>query len=270
VRGRLAPLAVVLLVPAIVAAGSIKAANMFEKIISVHGTYLESTEPMECGSDSLSPEQSVLTRQWFQRVAGWPNFRHMYPMGTWATDVQACRPPRTSAECLAALDAAGVPYEPVDHAHGVITAVRITGPVGGVKFESAQDLIVDCELAARLPAMATVLRAREITAVGVLSSHRSHAEYSFHALGLALDVNWMKATHWQRAMWLKTDFERTPELHTCQAKPELGMGRVLLGAACDLWQERVMNTVITPNYNEGHANHFHFDVRPGDNRFFVR
>jgi hypothetical protein len=71
-------------------------------------------------------------------------------------------------------------------------------------------------------------------------------------------------------VWLKTDFEKTPELHTCDAKPELGMGRLLLGVACDLYQERVFNTVITPNYNEGHRNHFHLDVRPGDNRYYIR
>ncbi len=268
-RARLAVLLAALLLPAL-AAGSVKSAAMFEKIISVHGTYLESTEPMECGSTAIGPEAEALVRSWFERVADWPNFRHMYPMGTWEVDAAACSVPRTPARCLEDLDAAGIPYEPVDHAESLIAPVKITGPVGGVLLVGTKDVIVECELAARLPAMAEVLRAREITEIGILSSHRPQAEYSFHAVGLALDVNWMKATHWQRAMWLKSDFEKTPELLTCDATHETGMSRTLVGAACDLWKARVFNTVITPNYNEGHANHFHFDVRPGDNRFFVR
>lgn len=268
-RVRIALLLAALLVPAL-AIGAVNTAAMFEKIISIHGTYLESTDPMECGTSPIGPEAAARIRSWFERVAGWPNFRHMYPMGVWEVDAQACVVPRTPAQCLEALDAAGVPYEPVDHAENLIAPVRITGPVDGVKLVSAHDVVIECELAARLPAMAQVLRAREITEIGVLSSHRPQSEYSFHAVGLALDVNWMKATHWQRAMWLKSDFERTPELLTCDAKHETGMSRTLVGAACDLWSERVFNTVITPNYNEGHANHFHFDLRPGDNRYFVR
>jgi hypothetical protein len=269
VKPRLPVILGLVLVP-LVAAGSMKTASMFEKIISIHGTYLESTEPMECGASPIAPEDAALVRSWFERVADWPNFRHMYPMGTWEVDTAACTIPRTPAQCLAALDAAGVPYEPLDHAESLIAPVRITGPVDGVMLTSTRDIVVECELAARLPAMAAILKAREITEIGILSAHRPQAEYSFHAVGLALDVNWMKATHWQRAMWLKSDFEKTPELLTCQAKHETGMSRTLVGAACDLWRERVFNTVITPNYNEGHANHFHFDVRPGDNRFFVR
>jgi hypothetical protein len=269
VRTRLALLAALLLAP-VIAAGSVKSASMFEKIISIHGTYLESTEPMECGSSPIEAEDAARVRSWFERVAHWPNFRHMYPMGTWEVDVGACSIPRTPARCLEDLDAAGVPYEPVDHAENLIAPVKITGPVGGVLLVSNKDIVIECELAARLPAMAEILRAREITEVGVLSAHRPKSEYSFHAMGLALDVNWMKATHWQRSIWVKSDFEKTPELLTCESKHETGMSRTLVGAACDLWKERVFNTVITPNYNEGHANHLHLDVRPGDNRFFIR
>ncbi|MBW2261571.1 MAG: extensin family protein [Deltaproteobacteria bacterium] len=268
-KTRPAILLAALLVPAL-AIGSIKPVTMFEKIISVHGTYLESTEPMQCGTSPIGPEAAARITSWFERVAVWPNFRHMYPMGTWEIDAAACSVPRTPAQCLADLDAAGVPYEPVDHVKNLIAPVKITGPVGGVLLVASKDVIIECELASHLPAMAAVLKAREITQIGILSSHRPQAECSFHAMGLALDVNWMKATHWQRAMWLKSDFEKTPELLTCEAKHETGMSRTLVGAACDLWKKRVFNTVITPNYNEGHANHFHFDVRPGDNRFFVR
>jgi hypothetical protein len=48
------------------------------------------------------------------------------------------------------------------------------------------------------------------------------------------------------------------------------MSRTLQAVACDLWESRLLNTVITPNYNEAHANHFHLDLRPGDNRYYLR
>jgi len=262
--------AITVLAPALAASASLKSATMFDKIISIHGTYLETTEPMECGSGPLGPEETSIVHEWFERVAGWPNFRVMYPMGSWSMDVEACRIPRPASACLADLDAAGVPYEPLDHAEHVFTPVRITGPVGGVTFEAWGDLVMDCEMAARLPAFAEVLAGRDVTSVGIMSAHRPAAAYSFHAIGLALDVNWMKATHWQRALWVKTDFQKTPDDYTCDVVHSTGTSRTLVGVACDLWRSRIFSTVITPNYNEGHANHFHLDLRPGDNRFFVR
>jgi hypothetical protein len=45
---------------------------------------------------------------------------------------------------------------------------------------------------------------------------------------------------------------------------------VLQRIACDLAQSRHVSTVLTPNYNAGHRDHFHVDVRPDDPRVFVR
>jgi hypothetical protein len=32
----------------------------------------------------------------------------------------------------------------------------------------------------------------------------------------------------------------------------------------------LFNTVLTPNYNAGHRDHFHLDIRPDDQRFYFR
>lgn len=267
---RIRPLLPILMVPVLMAAAAVEPTGMFKKIISNHGTYLESAQPMECG-DCLDGEASrERVRTWFERVAWWPNFRHMYPLGQWETDVQSCRAPRSAQECLAALQASGVPHEVLDDVDGLFVPVKITGPVEGVKFVQSKDLIVECELAAALPYVARVLSDNEITEVGVLSSYREDSLYSFHSLGLALDVNWMRSSRFLRAMWLKVDYEATPQELTCKAKTTTPMGKVLQKVACDLWDARVFNTVITPNYNEAHDNHFHFDLRPGDNRYFLR
>ena len=46
--------------------------------------------------------------------------------------------------------------------------------------------------------------------------------------------------------------------------------RVLQAIACDLAKSKRFSSVLTPNYNVGHRDHFHLDVRPDDPRFFLR
>ena len=40
--------------------------------------------------------------------------------------------------------------------------------------------------------------------------------------------------------------------------------RALFEIACALADTHRFSTVITPNYDEGHRNHFHLDARPDD------
>ncbi len=268
--GRLLALLPLLAGPLLMAAASADS-DMYAKLIEIHGTYLEDGQPMPCGAGTLDPGEELRISEWFEKVAGWPNFREAYPKATWATDPAACRVPMSSTECLSTLKVMGVPHEvvPPPDAPGVHTPVRITGAVNGVSYVHGQPLIVDCELAASLPRVSSILREWDVTEVGILSAHRPEAIYSFHMFGLALDVNWIKSDRWLRAMWVKTDFVETPEVATCDATGLMGIARDLVGIACDLWEARAMNTVITPNYNKGHDNHYHLDIRPGDNRFFI-
>jgi hypothetical protein len=256
--------------PVLVAAAITEPTGMFKKIISKHGTYLESTDPMPCGADELDAEKQELVSTWFARVAGWPNFRHMYPMGQWDTSVESCRVPREAKECLYFLNAAGVPHEILDPQEGLMVPVKITGAVDGVSFTQTQDLVMECEMAATLPALAAILARHDIVEVGILSSFRPDSTYSFHSVGLALDINWLRSTRYMRSMWLKTDYQEFPEEYTCSSQPTTPMAKTLQAVACDMWDARIYNTVLTPNYNEGHDNHFHIDLRPGDNRYYIR
>jgi hypothetical protein len=45
---------------------------------------------------------------------------------------------------------------------------------------------------------------------------------------------------------------------------------VLRRIACDLYRSGKFQSVLTPNYNEGHRDHFHIDIRPDDPRAFLR
>ncbi|MDB4986054.1 MAG: hypothetical protein JWN04_1232, partial [Myxococcaceae bacterium] len=149
--------------------------------------------------------------------------------------------------------------------------VVLHGPVGGVAFRAVQsdrEVELSCELATRLPALAAILRKHGVRAVHVNSSYREQPRVSFHTFGLALDI----ASFETKAgpLVVATDFEATPEVPTCDAKPVSERGRALLALACELSQSGLFSSVLTPNYNAGHRDHFHLDVRPDDARLFLR
>jgi hypothetical protein len=61
------------------------------------------------------------------------------------------------------------------------------------------------------------------------------------------------------------------DVETCDAPAPAGdEARELLAIACELADAHSFSTVLTPNYNDGHRNHFHIDARPDDPRFYVR
>jgi hypothetical protein len=70
---------------------------------------------------------------------------------------------------------------------------------------------------------------------------------------------------------VKTDFEITHHVQTCSAPaPKSEKARALLDIACRLGQSGKFSSVLTPNYNAGHRDHFHIDIRPDDPRTFLR
>jgi hypothetical protein len=69
------------------------------------------------------------------------------------------------------------------------------------------------------------------------------------------------------------DYPMHPDHPTCdgiEPTPATDPGRALEALACDLAERAGLSTVITPDYSEGHRDHFHVDVRPEDPRLFVR
>jgi hypothetical protein len=130
--------------------------------------------------------------------------------------------------------------------------------------------VLSCELASRLPELARVLREHGIRALDVLSAYRPTPRQSFHTLGLALDIAAFETDDGE-VLSVEHDFVETPSHETCDApSPESAAARTLLEVACALAADHAFSTVLTPNYNEGHRNHFHIDARPDDPRFYVR
>ena len=168
------------------------------------------------------------------------------------------------------------------------TPVELRGTIAGVRFRSGRGgaLLISCELAARLRTMAEILSRHGVDQVIVISAYRPRPRTSFHTMGMALDIMRFHLEEpavgpdGERSPWLNvfTDFVETPNQETCA--PEMlaedspldgnERGRRLLAIACDLHASGVFASVLTPNYNPGHRDHFHIDIRPDDPRVFLR
>ncbi|MBK6810248.1 MAG: extensin family protein [Sandaracinaceae bacterium] len=80
-------------------------------------------------------------------------------------------------------------------------------------------------------------------------------------MGMALDINRL----YRGRGWLsvQSQYEATPDQRTCSGpQPSSGAARVLRRIACDLYRSGKFQSVLTPNYNEGHRDHFHIDFPP--------
>ncbi|MCB9592033.1 MAG: extensin family protein [Sandaracinaceae bacterium] len=223
---------------------------------------------------AASDPNGPVARQIARMVPTFYNYRAIIPGGAWIESQQAVFQIRPQRDCLSALDRAHVPYQLVDEdLHTPVpTAVEITGPVNGVRFRTVRAesrVIISCEMASRLPLLTRIARRQDVRGITILSSHRERPRQSFHTLGMALDIFSFETSH--GTLSVLNDFIETPAHPTCDApEPADPKARALLRIACDLVESREFNSVLTPNYNDGHRNHFHVDIRPDDDRVFVR
>jgi hypothetical protein len=220
----------------------------------------------------LDPAMSA-ARDIARRVRSFHSYRSEIPLASWRTDERASWRVRSSTRCLAAADKLRVPAQPLERPllTPVPTPVVLTGSVGGISFRAVQSdraVELSCEMATRLPALSALLRRHGVRTVHVNSSYREQPRVSFHTFGLALDMSSFDTQ--AGPLVVATDFELTPEVPTCDAKPSSERGRALLALACDLADSGLFSSVLTPNYNAGHRDHFHVDIRPDDTRLFVR
>lgn len=191
--------------------------------------------------------------------------------------------------CLEQLQDLGIPFEPTK-ARGVTDAVTIKGRIGGILFASEEKTTpaaspMACEFVLTLHKFAAVLKAKGVDRIGTLGSYcyrcccswsetnqcRSLTDpepsctngYSNHSWGRAIDIRYVFTTKGERydindaKTWVVS-----PSAGTCTTglTKQTGASKFLYEIACDAAKAQAFSTMLTPNYNEAHRNHFHFDI----------
>lgn len=197
-----------------------------------------------------------------------------------------------SPSCLDKLRASGVAFEPTV-ARGVVDAVTVKGPIAGVSFTSGDTTAISkapmaCAFVQTLERFATYLKSKGVVRVGTLGSYcyrcccawsptndcRSPDDpepncdsYSNHSWGRALDVRYIELQSGavydikDAAQWVIGSSSTTCTTGVAKQK---GVSKILYGYACDVAAQGIFATVLTPNYNAAHRDHWHMDIGEPD------
>lgn len=158
---------------------------------------------------------------------------------------------------------------------GVQTPVRVTGPIGGVRFvtpgKKSPYGILDCRLALAFADLAEVLKKHDVVEVRIDNMYRPHAHLpgkkkpSQHSFGLAVDLTRLKLQDGQELV-VERDFEGAIGEPVCGegARAELSNeARALRDLICDVARSELFHHILTPNHDAAHRDHFHLDIARG-------
>ena len=178
--------------------------------------------------------------------------------------------------CLAELGERGVPFERVAPTRGVETPIRFTGPVRGITFlqtyrpeldPRAPATILDCRLGLAIDDLAVILARHGVVEAEYLSMWRPG--YSKpgvrHSAGRAIDLATVKLVDGARYSILR-DFQGRIGAKTCgygaeEPRRQTEGTAFWRNTVCELADLRSFNILITPNYDWGHRDHLHLEVR---------
>lgn len=202
----------------------------------------------------------------------------------------------SAPDCLAELGRRKIPFTTVQSAPGVLAPVRLPEDVGGVVYRTAiaKHLrgtnpydVFDCRLALALHDFSNVLRAHDIDEVLIFSAWRPPGKQwddgklgHRHPGALAIDAyrfGKKLADGQTERTWLEVekDFHGTIGPLPCGSgaappSPSTPEARELRSIACEAADQHFFTSILTPNYNRAHFNHFHLEVTPEVSWFLVR
>jgi hypothetical protein len=191
--------------------------------------------------------------------------------------------PGADTDCLVLLAAEGVGFGSVAGPPGVGTPVQLDGDaVLGVQlryyYPGRMPRVMDCRLALGLARAAPVLRANGVAEI-IFSNHWRPSftplragQYNVHHQGLAIDVQGFRLTS-GKELWIERDYEpglgfAVPD--SCLGRPLTPRGLLLRKLACDLDEADVFESILTPDYDDAHWNHFHWSAFHAEQRTRVR
>lgn len=177
--------------------------------------------------------------------------------------------------CYAELHRRQIHFRIEENAPGVRMPIRLLGPLHGVLFRS--DLpdrerahcpweVFDCRLALSVDDFAEVLARHDVVEARIFSAWRpaKQGAQEFgkrHPAALAVDVRALKKANGEELVVLK-HFEGHLGEKVCDGdrQPETAAGRELLAIVCESARGHFFNSMLTPNFNAEHKNHFHLEL----------
>ena len=206
------------------------------------------------------------------RAEAWPQAACVPAVADWSGATECER--RLDAMGLTWRRAAPVLERPEGTAPEVACLIEapilLSGPVHGVelRFVGRQPapVLVDCPLAVAIGRMAKIAAESEIAVIEHVGTYNCRAirgseRLSQHAYGRGIDVQALIDARGRR--------HSVPRHWRRDRQGRLGRrGAWLRDFAQRLHDEYVFNIVLTPDYDEAHADHFHLDLTEG--RHFIR
>lgn len=218
-----------------------------------------------------------------------PRVRH-HP--DWAKHASTRYAAMDAATCTAELSRRGVAFTRVTEAPGVRIPVRLPADVGGVIYRTDAPLhvrqtgphdVFDCRLVLALSDFSRVLKSHDVDEVRIFSAWRpgkvaDEGEGTRHTGGLAVDVarfGKRLVAGEQERTWLVVDkdFHGRIGAEPCgkaaaPPAPASREARELRSIACEAADQHFFTSILTPNYDRAHRNHFHMEVTP-DVRWYL-
>jgi hypothetical protein len=194
------------------------------------------------------------------------------------------------ATCLAALNERHVPFAREEPKRGVEIPVRLTGRVNGVLYRtdfpdgeraSVPWEIFDCRLVLALDDFSEILRGHSVAEVRIFSAWRPPAKNwpmtewgRRHEGALAVDVRELRKDTGE-ALNILEQFHGQLGAAQCTPSapppvPDSAEARELHQLVCEAEDAHIFNSILTPNYNPPHKNHFHLEVTPDVDWFMLR
>lgn len=192
--------------------------------------------------------------------------------------------------CLAALEDRHISFSREEPKRGVEIPVRLTGRVAGVLYRtdfpdrergSVPWEVFDCRLVLSLDDFGDILREHSVTEVRMFSAWRPPSKNwpmnqwgRRHQGALAIDVRELRKDTGETLNILDQFHGRvgatlcTPEAPA--PNPDSPEARELHAIVCAAAAAHIFNSILTPNYNLPHKNHFHLELTPEVDWFMLR
>ncbi len=192
--------------------------------------------------------------------------------------------------CLRELDKRKVPYAKEPETKQVAVPLRLTGKLHGVRFKmsprdekdaekTSPSAVLDCRLALALDDFAVVLEKHNVVEAEYMSMYRKRGvgfvkPGKRHPSGRAIDISSLTFKDGEK-LTVFGDWHGRPGSKTCgegAAKPtkDTKGAQKLRAIVCDTAEVGPFNLMLTPHYDWGHRDHFHFEVRSNIRWFLIQ